>query len=417
MTDADVVAALRTARGAALLDVLPPYDEARVLAVSEDLRRAGHDPVLVAAALTQSRLRSRAVAKFGDRAASMLFTPDGLEQASRPAVAQHHAQRFAAAGLEHVWDLGCGIGSDAMAFAAAGLAVTAVDADAVTVQTARANLSGLPRAEVCRARAQDVGLPEPPAQGHGCWLDPARRVTGVADSRGRTRRVGGLGRISPSWDFVRTLHPRVPAVGAKMSPSFPRAQAPDGAEAQWLSYGGEALEATLWWGDPVTRPGIGVAVHDGARWHTIPPASLGQADPERAVEAGEPAAEYLYDPDHAVLAAGRLDAVQQEVGGRELWPGSGYLTAERAVTTPFARCLRVREVLPARAKTLREWARRHDVGALTLKKHGGGVDPEALRAQVRPRGTQQATLVLTRERHGSGSRAVAIWVSPAACTP
>lgn len=412
--DTDIVAALRSPQGVSLLAGLPPYDPTQVLTVAAQLRRAGHDPALVAAALTQSRLRSRAAAKLGDLAATMLFTPDGLEQATRGPVAVLHARRFVEAGVQHVWDLGCGIGSDALAFCAAGLSVTAVDLDPVTVQVARANLADHPGARVCRVRAEDVQLPAVQAPGDGCWVDPARRIPGVADRAGRTRRVSGLGRLSPSWDFVRTLHRRVGSVGAKLAPGFARSDVPEGVEAQWLSYGGQALECSLWWGDLVQRAGAGVVVHDGRAWHTIPPCPSDPGGHEASL--GTTIGAYLYDPDRAVLAAGRLDAVCAAVQGQELWSGSGYVSAESAVDTPFARCLQVHEVLPQRSKVLRAWARRHDIGALTLKKHAGSPDPDALRAQIRPTGSQQATLVLTRERHGSGSRAVAVWVSAAAPT-
>ena len=38
------------------------------------LRKQGYDPGLIAAVLTQQRLRARAAVKFGEHAASMLFT-------------------------------------------------------------------------------------------------------------------------------------------------------------------------------------------------------------------------------------------------------------------------------------------------------------------------------------------------------
>ena len=47
------------------------------------LTAAGFDVDLVAAALTQSRLRAKGHEKFGDFADGMLFTADGLEQATR----------------------------------------------------------------------------------------------------------------------------------------------------------------------------------------------------------------------------------------------------------------------------------------------------------------------------------------------
>ena len=107
-------------------------------------------------ALTQAELRERAVAKFGELAASMYFTPDGLEQATRLSVATHRAARLTAFGASTVVDLGCGIGGDLMAFARAGLTAAGVDVDPVRVAVASANLSalGLRGAVRCRRRAR-----------------------------------------------------------------------------------------------------------------------------------------------------------------------------------------------------------------------------------------------------------------------
>ena len=90
------------------------------LAAATRLRRVA-EPEQAAAALQQAALRRQAVAKFGAAAETMFFTRDGLEQATRPAVADQHAQRFLAAGVRRVVDLGCGIGADALAFARARL--------------------------------------------------------------------------------------------------------------------------------------------------------------------------------------------------------------------------------------------------------------------------------------------------------
>ncbi|HVE23892.1 MAG TPA: hypothetical protein VNC22_00740, partial [Sporichthya sp.] len=72
--------ALRTRAGQALLGELAAagsLDDAAALRLGSRLRR-DHPADLVAAAITQARLRQRAVAKFGDAAAAMWFTPDGL---------------------------------------------------------------------------------------------------------------------------------------------------------------------------------------------------------------------------------------------------------------------------------------------------------------------------------------------------
>ena len=66
------------------------------MASAEAVRRIEPDADRAAAALTQVDLRARAVAKFGDDAVRLYFTPDGLEQATHPRVAAHRAARVAA---------------------------------------------------------------------------------------------------------------------------------------------------------------------------------------------------------------------------------------------------------------------------------------------------------------------------------
>ena len=202
------------------------------LSLQTRLREAGYAPELVAAALLQTQLRARARDKFGTFADGMLFTPDGLEQATRFAVAARHAARYLRAEVRLVHDLGCGIGADAMAFAGLELAVRAVDADAVTATVAGVNLRHWPAAQVVHGRAEDVALPTGEDATHtGVWVDPARRLAGPADARGRSRRVFSLDRISPTWAQVQGYAAQVPATGAKLAPAFPHAAVPRGAEA------------------------------------------------------------------------------------------------------------------------------------------------------------------------------------------
>ena len=115
----------------------------------------------------------------------MFFTPDGLEQATRWVVARWRAALFVDAGVSEVWDLGCGIGVDAMALSEAGLGVHAVESDPVTAAFAQANLALIGGGEVTVGRAEDVQVPE---RG-GIFLDPARRT-----ARGRTWDVADPGR-------------------------------------------------------------------------------------------------------------------------------------------------------------------------------------------------------------------------------
>ena len=145
--------------GLRLLDSLPPWQSSvDVLKTVSELRRAGHAPGLVAAVLSQSKLRAKAVAKFGPFAERMLFTEAGLEQATRLRVAALHAGRFQSAGLIRIADLGSGIGGDALAFASLDLKVTAVELDEVTAAIAAYNLALWPNAIVEHADVADFDL-------------------------------------------------------------------------------------------------------------------------------------------------------------------------------------------------------------------------------------------------------------------
>src|SRR5690554_603741 len=107
MEKRELVEVLST-EGLRLLDSLPAFEsKADIVRTVSDLRAAGHSPALVAAVLTQSKLRAKAAAKLGQFAARMLFTEPGLEQATRLGVAALHAGRFQSAGVVSVADLGC----------------------------------------------------------------------------------------------------------------------------------------------------------------------------------------------------------------------------------------------------------------------------------------------------------------------
>jgi predicted O-methyltransferase YrrM len=409
--DAAMVDRLATGEGWALLQSLPPYDESTALQLQLRLRDA-FDPELVAAVMAQSRLRARAVDKFGDFAAGMLFTPDGLEQATRLSLAARHAHRFTAAGIREVYDLGCGIGADAMAFAGLDLTVRAVDSDPATARVAAANLRHWPSARVTQARADEVQLPLGEAARHlGVWLDPARRVSGVADVRGRTKRVLSLGAISPTWDEVQSFAAQTPATGAKLSPAFPLAALPRGAEAQWSSWHGEVLECAVWWGPLVTHPGRTAAVCTPTATHLV--TEVDAAADEPPLSSVTAMGEWLYEADRAVIRAGLAGALVAAVDGTELGTGLGYVTSPAAYDIPWARRYRVVESMPLSPKALSRWLRDHGHDRVTIKKRGVTLDPDLLRRQLkmtgRGKGGSEATLVVTRV---AGAQ-VALVVTPA----
>ncbi len=377
--DADGLSRLLAPEGWALLTALPPYDERLAMALAERLRAEGLHPSLVAAALTQSRLRSKARAKLGDFADGMLFTQAGLEQATRLEVAAHHARRYRDAGVTHVADLTSGIGADAMAFAGVGLRVTAAELDEMTAAIATVNLRHFPEAEV---RHQD-GLMLDFDGIDGVYADPARRTkTGS--------RLFDPAAYAPPLDSVLALRERVPALGLKLGPGVPHRALPDDARAQWVSVDGDVVELGLWFGPLAPEgPGRSALVLRGGRAHVLAPDDAAHA------HVG-PVGGYLYEPDGAVIRAGLVGDVAAEVRGRLVDPTIAYVTSDDRVATPFATGYRVLDTMPFGLKRLRAYLRERGVGTLTIKKRGTAVEPDQLRRQLDPRGDASATLVLTR---------------------
>lgn len=394
--DLAAISLLVGGEGWGLLQSLPPYDPATELALQTRLRDAGFTPELVSVALTQSRLRARGRDKFGEFADEMLFTSDGLEQATRLQVAARHAARYLRAEVRVVHDLGCGIGADAMAFAGLDLGVRAVESDDVTAVVAGVNLRHWPDAVVTHGLAQDVPMPAGEATRHtGLWLDPARRVRGPADIHGRSRRVFSLEAISPTWRQVQDFAEAVPATGAKLSPAFPHHAVPPHTEAAWTSWGGEVVECAIWWGPLVQNVGRTATVcRPGAT-----PVTLTEADADDApapLGRLDDLGSLVYEPDRAVIRAGLTGALARVVDGRELDTGVGYVTSDRAVDVSWAHRYRVLEAMPWNLKAVRAWLRDHDVGRVTIKKRGVALDPETVRKQLRPKGAGEVTLILTR---------------------
>lgn len=393
--------ALLTPAGLELLDALGPVTStAEAAAAVSRLRAAGHSPDLVSAVVGQAHLRARATAKFGPFAARMLFTRAGLEQATRLGVAARHAQRIRRAGLTSVADLGCGIGGDALAFAGAGLAVHAVDADEVTAALAAYNLAPFgDDATVRHATAEDaLGEPVP---GQAIWMDPARRTSGHSE----TRRVSADD-YSPSLDWAFAVAAQRPT-GIKLGPAHDRDALPADAETQWVSADGSVVELVVW-SRELAREGVrrSALVIRGERSHEL----TGPADAEDAPV--RPLGAFLHEPDGAVIRARLIGDVARSLDAGMLDPRIAYLTSDAALTSPFVQSFRVRETLPITPKTINAALKTHGIGRIEIKKRGVDVDPAAFRRKLTLRGDAEATLILAR--FGDQRRAILADRVPAA---
>ena len=377
---------LLTREGIALLDRVAYDQKGDLLKQVSALRAEGIDPGLVAAVLTQAKLRKRAVTKFGEFAQSMLFTEPGLEQATRLNVAAQHAERFRSAGLESVADLGCGIGAESMALASLGIAVHAFEIDEVTAAVASYNLAPLLNATVTQADVTEVDT----EQFDGLMFDPARREL-RGPMRERTLRKFDPSDYSPNFDWVLSKA-RTKPTGIKLGPGHPHDGIPEDCEAQWVSVSGDLVECTLWFGR-LAREGVArsalLMAKDGI--HEI------TSDTHKRLDASMGnRGEFVYEPDAAVIRSHLLGELAEQLDARIFAPEIAYLSTDSPIQSPWMRGYRVLEEMAFDRKRLKAYLRERRIGVLEIKKRGSDVVPEVLRKELALKGENTATLIVTR---------------------
>ncbi len=334
-------------------------------------------PGVVAAAVRLSMARRKAAEKFG-RGDRMWVEATGVEQSTAEPVARHKAARFGPCPL--VVDLCAGIGGDAIAMAATSR-VLAVDLD-----------PGMCRRILWNATVYDVG---------DRILAVRARAERFAIPRGGVgpSRPGSPGRPRPSRPRDRGLHARPVVVGVdrperarrgdqaqpgrRLCATFPGS----GYEIELISLRGECKEATVWFGEPASCLRRATRLPEGVTWTDRDAGAPGFAEVS-------PLSSWIYDPDPSLIRAGLLDGFARAHGLSRIADGVDYLTGPDRVETPFLAAFAVRDVSSMDPKHLRRMIERHRVGTLEIKVRGADVSPEALRARLKPRGEESATLLI-----------------------
>ncbi|MDX1415961.1 MAG: hypothetical protein R3293_17325, partial [Candidatus Promineifilaceae bacterium] len=229
-------------------------------------------------------------------------------------------------------------------------------------------------------RADLMELPPIPCKAF--FFDPARR-----DESGK--RLKSVALYRPSMTVADRWLDRVPHAAVKISPGVDYDELPPDAEVEFISLKGAVKEAVLWYGD----------FHRGnKRRATLLPGehSLSTADYLSPNVPVTPPSAFLYEPDGAVIRAHLVQTLARQINATLLDAHIAYLTADKRLDTPFARCYTVEGWFPFQLKRLRQYLRERRVGLLTIKKRGSPLRPQALEKQLRLRGDQQRTLFLTQ---------------------
>lgn len=393
------------------LGTLGPYTPALADQLSAGLRKRGVAPELVAAILTQLELREAARVKFGDFARGMLFTRDGLEQATRLPVAAVHAGRFRDAGCHKVADLGCGLGTESLALAGLGLLVTAFELDEATAAAALMNLRAYPEAQVTQADILELDWEQLRTQGvDGAFADPARR-----DASGRRLQPESW---KPPLSRILAWQDEIPRgnLGVKIAPGINYQALPAQSETQWISVGGELVEAGIWLGDLIRQQGrsallmdkhgkIVTVLHDETAAPCNAPAKLSET-----IATEDELGEWIFEPDDAIIRAGLLAQVADKSYTKTVSRQIAYLTrtsAPEVAEMKLGGWFKVLEVLPLDEKKIRTALKTRPLRSLEIKKRGADVSPAQLRRKLlttTEKNGEDLTLIATRL--GSRHRAI-----------
>ena len=415
----DALVFLAGEEGYALLATASALPEDRLVRITT-LRRK-HPPEIVQVAVEQLELRRRAKAKFSN-AASMFFTPEGLEQSTSESIAEFRASRFPLNAP--ILDACCGIGGDAIALSRRAK-VLSVDFDPAVAFCAQRNAllsqeeaGARSQIEVLCADAVSLDLAElRKSDVQFAFFDPSRR----ADSRaGGRKRVADSRDYSPPLNWTTQLREHFAGTAVKVSPAIDdETLLAMGGRVEFISDRGECKEAVLWF-DELARdfPSLPPISYEMRGFQTdakysatllrpeTPPVTL-QPFECSPILLSEPQ-EWLYEPDPAVIRAHLLPELGGILGAALIDFSIAYMTAPKEIETPFASSYKIMETLPFNLKLIQAKLRQLGGKITVVKKRGVIHEPDQVRKSLKPCGEAEFTLVLTHR----GEKQIAMICEP-----
>lgn len=354
------------------LSDVDPHSIATLKKLREEL-----EPDQAQALLNQAELRKRGIKKF-TRAEQMFFTRIGQEQSTDEEIAAYKSERFPAG--QPLADLCCGIGGDLIALAQRG-PTTAVDASAEHLCFAAANVSayGAKLADVQCGLAEET-----PLETFAAWhIDP--------DRRSDNRRTIQLDHFSPALPQLEAMLRANRNAALKLAPasSLPSQWEEEG-ECEWITHHRECKQLVVWLGELAQQPGTRRATRIG---------NAGQVDSYAGVptspRASQEIAACLFDPDPALVASGLVDTLAAELDLARVSPQSHYLTGPASADHPLLSQFEVITLEKIDTKRLKKSIAEAGWGTLELKQRGLELKLEALRKQLKPRGSKAGSIIFT----------------------
>jgi hypothetical protein len=368
---------LRSPIGQQIIGQVENYPD--ILTASEKLRDANPEvsPEQIRQAVAQATLLRKAPSGTPSH---FLLTEQGLQQSTRPNVAQYRAnlikEKF---GLQNVVDLTCGLGFDAYFLLQIGHQVTPVEVDQEIAHIAKANLN---LGEVHSVNAEKFELPSTTQL---VFVDPARRNPNAPKSiLGQSKRIQNPNDWSPNWNFIKSLALNHTVV-AKVAPGMQEEDIGNW-DAYWISADGDLVETMLISGGTGKRTAVLLFGNQVTEIIGGVKSKVG------------PIGDYLVIPNSALIRASALDFLGSELNAGLVNEHIAWLTTSdtRAETFnhPAAQILKIHEVTKFSEKELAKKLVRYQPSALTIMTRGINLNPDALRKKLFKKPTKSGPEVI-----------------------
>lgn len=349
----------------------------------------GLPPEVYATAVEQALARLRA-RPYGTWTEQGLFTRQSVEQATAPAIARHHAARFA--GCRLVLEICTGAGFDTAALAAVADRVITIEADPELAAMARHNLAvqNIQNVEVLCGRAEDVIPTLDMSAVDGLWADPSRRIGG--------QRADDPELYAPPLSFVLGITGSR-RCGVKIAPAAEPVIRP-GVAREWTGYADECREQVLWMNAPVVDNTVSLADRQAV---FIPVAGTTREELVSARTPDQLAGLYLVEPHKALVRSGVLHSLYAEDCIELLDVHIAYgISVLQPSPSPFYTRFRILEAFTWNEKRLKSRLREKGWGNGTeIKKRGFPQTPEQVRTRLKlPSKGTAGVVLLTRVGEG-----------------
>lgn len=353
---------------------------------------------LIAQAMLQASLQLRLEQRWGVAADQLLLTRDGINQATRPAIAKYRAQfvvqKFGPNA--HILDLTCGLGFDSLEFAQAGLTVSAVEIDRDVAEFAQHNLREFGITVSCA----DATTFEIPTDVDVVFVDPARRDPhGSKTALGQAKRIFNPQQWSPSWHAINEIADQFPVI-AKVAPGMDKAEIAMW-DAKWLSAAGDLLECFVSFPGTGARTAVLISAKSGASIEISGESQTCTQD----------LGKYLVVPDPALIRASALTPLAELINGGLVNEHIAWLTTndETGITAlqkldpPQATALEIIASFRYSDKELLVRAKDLLATGVTIMTRGMKLDVEVIRkliVRITSRGGQELIVAIYRDDAG-----------------